>query len=61
MLRALQDGELAGKVRFVGFDSSKKLTDAVAKGEIDALIVQDPMQIAYLGVAKVVDHLHKNM
>jgi ribose transport system substrate-binding protein len=59
MLRALQDGELAGKVRFVGFDSSKKLTDAVAKGEIDALIVQDPMQIAYLGVAKVVDHLHK--
>lgn len=59
MLRALQDGELAGKMRFIGFDSSKKLVDAVAKGEIDGLIVQNPMQIAYLGVAKVVDYLGK--
>jgi len=59
MMRALQDGELAGKVHFVGFDSSKKLLDAVAKGDIDGLIVQDPMQIAYQGVARVVDHLKK--
>jgi len=59
MMRALQDGELAGKVHFVGFDSSKKLLDAVAKGDIDGLIVQDPMQIAYQGVARIVDHLNK--
>jgi ribose transport system substrate-binding protein len=59
MLRALQDGELAGKVRFIGFDTSKKLLEAVAKGEIDGLIVQNPMQMAYLGVAKVVDYLGK--
>ncbi len=59
MMRALQDGELAGKVRFIGFDSSKKLIEAVEKGHIDGLIVQNPMQIAYLGVTKVVDYLHK--
>jgi ribose transport system substrate-binding protein len=43
MLRALQDGEAAGKVRFIGFDTSKKLLEAVAKGDIDALVVQNPM------------------
>ena len=59
MLRALQDGELAGKVHFIGFDSSKKLVEAVARGDIDGLVVQNPMQIAYMGVAKVVDYLGK--
>ncbi|MBS1988976.1 MAG: substrate-binding domain-containing protein [Cyanobacteria bacterium SZAS LIN-3] len=59
MMRALQDGELAGKIHFVGFDSSKKLLAAVSKGDIDGLIVQDPMQIAYQGVARIVDYLGK--
>ncbi|MBU6453728.1 MAG: substrate-binding domain-containing protein [Cyanobacteria bacterium REEB67] len=59
MLRALQDGELAGKIHFIGFDSSKKLLEAVAHSQVDALVVQNPMQIAYLGVATLVDHLHK--
>ena len=59
MMRALQDGEAAGKVRFIGFDSSKKLIEAVEKGDIDALVVQNPMLMAYLGVSKVVDYLGK--
>lgn len=54
-LRALQDSGLAGKIRFVGFDASKKLNDALEKGEIDALILQDPMKIGYLGVKAVAD------
>src|SRR5262249_36770449 len=54
MLRALQDADLAGKVHFVGFDSSEKLNRALADGQIDALVVQNPMSIAYLGVKTLV-------
>jgi ribose transport system substrate-binding protein len=41
MLRALQDARLAGKIRFVGFDSSDKLARALRDGEIDALVLQN--------------------
>ncbi len=57
MLRALQDSKLAGSVRFIGFDSSEKLVQALSAGEIDALVLQDPFQMGYLGVKTLVDHL----
>jgi len=57
MLRALQDGGLAGTVRFVGFDSSVKLVHALRAGEIDALTLQNPMRMGYLGVKTMVEHL----
>jgi ribose transport system substrate-binding protein len=57
MLRALEDDGFAGKVRFVGFDSSPKLVDAIAKGHMDATVVQDPIRMGYLGVKAMVDHL----
>jgi ribose transport system substrate-binding protein len=57
MLRALQDGGLAGKVRFVGFDSSEKLVAALAAKQIDALILQNPMHMGYLGVKTLILHL----
>ncbi len=57
MLRALEDGGLAGKVTFVGFDSSPKMTDAMAKGHMDATVVQDPIKMGYLAVKAMVDHL----
>ncbi|HCL27887.1 MAG TPA: hypothetical protein DIC52_05580, partial [Candidatus Latescibacteria bacterium] len=37
MLRALQDRQLNGQVRFVGFDSSAKLVEGLAAGDLDAL------------------------
>lgn len=58
MLRALQDGGLTGKVKFIGFDSSEKLVEGLTKGHIDALVVQDPVRMGYLGVAKLVQYLH---
>lgn len=58
MLRALQDGDLTGKVKFIGFDSSDKLVEGLEKGHIDALVVQDPVRMGYLGVEKLVDYLH---
>jgi ribose transport system substrate-binding protein len=57
MLRALQDAGCAGKVRFVGFDSSTKLVQALAKGEINALVLQNPMRMGYLGVKTMIAHL----
>lgn len=57
MLRALQDGRIAGKVRFVGFDSSAKLVEALRAGELDALILQDPLNMGYLGIKTMVAHL----
>lgn len=57
MLRALQDGGMAGKVYFVGFDASAKLVQALRDGEINALIMQDPVKMGYLGVKTMVDHL----
>jgi len=57
MLRALQDGELAGRVRFVGFDSSEKLVQALEQEHINGLVLQNPMRMGYLGVKTMVAHL----
>jgi ribose transport system substrate-binding protein len=57
MLRALKDGGLAGMVKFVGFDSSKKLVEGLRSGDINALVLQDPMEMGYLGVKTLVSHL----
>jgi ribose transport system substrate-binding protein len=59
MLRALQDSGWAGKVRFVGFDSSSLLVKALEGGELDGLILQDPLNMGYLGVKTLVAHLRK--
>jgi ribose transport system substrate-binding protein len=55
--RALEDHGLAGKVFHVGFDSSKKLIEALAKRQIQGLVLQDPVQMGYRSVRTAVDHL----
>ncbi len=57
MLRALQDHRLAGKVRFIGFDTSEKIVEALRQGHMDATVVQDPMRMGYLAVKTIIDHL----
>jgi ribose transport system substrate-binding protein len=57
MLLALRKVGAAGKVRFVGFDASKKLIDGLAQQHIDALVVQDPFNMGYLGVKTMVQKL----
>lgn len=57
MLRALQDAGRAGKVRFVGFDSSEKLMQALGSGELDGLVLQNPFLMGELSVRVLVDHL----
>ena len=57
MLRALQDARLAGKIRFVGFDTSDKMVQALQDGELDALVLQDPFNMGYLAVTTLVRHI----
>jgi len=57
MLRALEDSGLAGKVKYVGFDSSDRLVLALRKGYIQGLVLQDPINMGYLGVKTMVAHL----
>jgi ribose transport system substrate-binding protein len=57
MLRTLQDSGLAGKVKFVGFDSSDMLVAAMKKGELHGLVLQDPITMGYLGVKTMAAHL----
>ena len=57
MLRALQDAKWAGKVTYVGFDSSAMLIKAMENRELQGLILQNPMQMGYLGVKTLAAHL----
>jgi ribose transport system substrate-binding protein len=57
MLRALQDTGFAGKVKFVGFDSSTKLVEALKKGELHGLVLQNPFAMGYNSVRCMVAHL----
>ncbi|MFM7185523.1 MAG: substrate-binding domain-containing protein [Planctomycetota bacterium] len=57
MLLALRQHNLAGKVKFVGFDTSPALIEALRKGEIDALVAQDPRTMGRQTVTAAVRHL----
>ena len=56
-LRALQESGLAGRVKFVGFDSSPKLVQGLKDGHIHGLVLQDPVKMGYLGVVTMVAYL----
>ena len=58
ILRALENAGYAGKVKFVGFDSSEKMIAALRAGEMSGFAVQNSMQIGYLGVKTLVRHIH---
>jgi len=55
--RALVSRGAAGKIKLVGFDASPSLQQDLRDGVIDALVVQDPFSIGYIGVETIVDKL----
>jgi ribose transport system substrate-binding protein len=57
MLLALRQNNLVGKIKFVGFDTSPVLLEALKTGEIHALVAQDPQKMGYLGVKTLMEHL----
>ena len=57
MLRALVESGRAGKVHYVGFDASDRLVEALEKGHIAGLVVQNPVRMGHDGVVTMVKHL----
>lgn len=57
MLRALQQFDMAGKVSFVGFDTSATLVKALGNGQIHGLVLQNPFKMGEEGVRTMVLHL----
>jgi ribose transport system substrate-binding protein len=58
MTKALRDiGRAGGKVKLVGFDSGSQSVLDLKNGDVQALVVQDPLKMGYLGVMTVVQHL----
>lgn len=53
-LEALLEAELAGKVKFVAFDPSERLIEAVQAGHCDGIVLQDPVRMGYESVKAVV-------
>ncbi len=54
VLRALEDMQLDGKVKFVGFDPSERLCTALSEGRVSALVLQDPVNMGYQAVKAAV-------
>jgi len=58
LLKALRKLGIAGKVKLIGFDTPVEAIDALKKGEIDLLMVQDPSQIGYQCVKTLTDYIN---
>lgn len=58
MLQALKRQRLTGKVAYVGFDAEPMLVEGLRQGEIDGLVVQNPVRMGYLGVKTMVQILN---
>jgi ribose transport system substrate-binding protein len=57
MLLALQDIKKAGSISFVGFDYSAAFLEPLRKGELEGFVVQNPVNMGYLSLRTMVDHL----
>jgi len=57
MLLALQDIGKAGKVTFIGFDTSETFSEAMRNKQLHGIVVQNPFNMGYLGVRTMVENL----
>jgi ribose transport system substrate-binding protein len=58
MTKALRDlGKAGGKVKMVGFDAGSQSVLDMKNGDVQALVVQNPVLMGYLGVMTLVKHL----
>src|SRR5213596_2534485 len=58
MAKALRDiGKAGGKVMMVGFDSGSQSVLDLKNGDVQGLVVQNPVLMGYLGVMTMVQHL----
>lgn len=57
MLQALEQSGLAARVKFVAFDPSEMLIQALQEDKLHGIVLQDPVNIGYLAVKTMVAHL----
>lgn len=58
MLLAMRDAGLAGgKVKFVAFDAGEVINAGLQAGDVQGFVVQNPLNMGYLGVKTIVDVL----
>ena len=58
MMVALSDAGLShGKVKLVGFANSRMFIESLRTGELQGLVLQDPVKMGYLGVKSIVQVL----
>jgi ribose transport system substrate-binding protein len=60
MMRALEDARQTGQVGevvYIGFDSSDRMVQALRDGKIQAIVLQDPVNMGYKAVMTMAAHL----
>jgi ribose transport system substrate-binding protein len=57
MLGALEQMQLAGKVKAVAFDPSPHLVQSMKEGKTHGIVLQDPVKMGYLAVKTMAAHL----
>ena len=57
MLLALRNANLAGRIKFIGFDATIPLIEALKSGEISALVAQDPSRMGHQSIKTIVDYI----
>ena len=56
-LKALEETGQAGKLVFIGFDPNERIVQALAENKVQGLVLQNPVQMGYLAVKAMVEHL----
>ncbi len=54
-IQAIETAGKAGEIKLIAFDASPEQLDALKRGTMHALIVQDPFRMGYDGVKTVID------
>ncbi|HZZ28328.1 MAG TPA: substrate-binding domain-containing protein [Pirellulales bacterium] len=57
MLQALKEAGLTGKVVYLGFDSSNRIVKALRDGDMQGVVLQDPVNMGYQAVKAIVAQL----
>jgi len=58
MTKALRDlGKAGGKVKMIGFDAGSQSVADLKNGDVQGLVVQNPVLMGYQGVMTLIDHL----
>lgn len=57
---ALRDiGKAGGGIKLIGFDAGSQSVEALKRGDVQGLVVQNPMKMGYLGVKTIIDQIEK--